>query len=134
MPYDERHAEYIESAGLLPFVLQFRRRPRKMNSTTITALVDRWRPKTHSFHLPCGEMTSTLQDFAMIMGLPIDGAALTGRVGSDGWRDPVAGLFSVSPAPPALGEKDTRPTGVSFVWLREARGGCPPGAEPVTVQ
>src|SRR5204862_296309 len=32
----------------------------------LTALVDRWRPETHTFHLPFGEMTVTLQDVAML--------------------------------------------------------------------
>ena len=37
------------------------------------ALVDRWRPETHMFHLPCGEMTPTLQDVAYLLGLLIIG-------------------------------------------------------------
>ena len=39
----------------------------------LTALVDRWRPETHTFHLPFGEMAPTLQDVAMLLGLPIVG-------------------------------------------------------------
>jgi hypothetical protein len=42
-----------------------------MNAAALTALVDRWRPETHTFHLRAGEMTSTLQDVSMILGLPI---------------------------------------------------------------
>ncbi|RVW99396.1 Serine/threonine-protein phosphatase 7 long form-like [Vitis vinifera] len=33
----------------------------------ITSLVERWRPETHTFHLPIGDMTVTLQDVAMIL-------------------------------------------------------------------
>ena len=40
-----------------------------LDHTLITALVERWRPKTHSFHLPHGEMTITLQDMEVIMGV-----------------------------------------------------------------
>ncbi|KAK1628979.1 hypothetical protein QYE76_003294 [Lolium multiflorum] len=44
-----------------------------MNAAALTALVDRWRPETHTFHLRAGEMTPTLQDVSMILGLPIQG-------------------------------------------------------------
>ena len=47
--------------------------PIQLDRSLLTALVDRWRPKTHMFHLPCGEMTPTLQDVAYLLGLPIVG-------------------------------------------------------------
>jgi hypothetical protein len=59
------------------------------NATTITAMVVRWRPETHSFHLPCVEMTVTLEDMAMILGLPIRGRPVTGRVDSARWCERV---------------------------------------------
>ncbi|QHO56430.1 uncharacterized protein DS421_3g73620 [Arachis hypogaea] len=40
---------------------------------TINALVERWRPETHTFHLPHGECTITLEDVAMIFGLRTHG-------------------------------------------------------------
>jgi hypothetical protein len=117
MTYNVRYEPYFESVAHLPFVLQFKRAPPKINHTALTALVDRWRPETHSFHLPCGEMTITLQDSDMITALPIDGAALTERVDSTGWRERVFGLSGHYPNPPPEGVKDTRPTGVSYKWL-----------------
>ena len=39
-----------------------------LDRSLLTALVDRWRPETHSFHLPCGEMAPTLQDVAYLPG------------------------------------------------------------------
>lgn len=75
MPYDERYTEHIETLGLLPFIQLVRRSTPYINAAAITALVDRWRPETHTFHLPTGEMTPTLQDVSMILGLPIGGGA-----------------------------------------------------------
>ena len=45
----------------------------------ITALVERWRPETRTFMFPEGEITITLQDVGLITGLPVNGAAVTGR-------------------------------------------------------
>ncbi|XP_040946107.1 protein MAIN-LIKE 2-like [Gossypium hirsutum] len=44
----------------------------------ISALVERWRPETHTFHLPCGECCIILEDVAVQLKLPIDGNAVTG--------------------------------------------------------
>ena len=41
----------------------------------VCALLDRWRPETHSFHFPWGEMTLTLEDVALLFGLPCSGEA-----------------------------------------------------------
>ena len=53
----------------------------------------------HSFHLPLGEMTTTLEDIAMISSLLVEGRALAGKVRSEGWRQRVAGLVGVEPEP-----------------------------------
>ncbi|XP_043804438.1 serine/threonine-protein phosphatase 7 long form homolog [Manihot esculenta] len=45
----------------------------------ITSLVERWRPETHTFMMPVGECTITLQDICVISGLPIDGDAVVGN-------------------------------------------------------
>ena len=44
----------------------------------ITALVERWRPKTHTFHLPWGECTITLEDVALHLGIRVDGRVVAG--------------------------------------------------------
>jgi hypothetical protein len=42
----------------------------------IAAFMDRWRPETHTFHFPIGEMTLSLEDAAMLGGLPCAGQAM----------------------------------------------------------
>ncbi|KAE8781037.1 hypothetical protein D1007_45746 [Hordeum vulgare] len=81
--YDPRYEPYFRRMDLLQFVLNFKGTPPWLNATALIALTDRWRPETHSFHLPLGEMSITLEDIAMISGLPIEGRALTGKVN---WR------------------------------------------------
>lgn len=121
MKYDERYTPYLRRAGLLPFITMVRRGIPTFNGPALTALIDRWRPETHSFHLPCGEMTITLQDVAMILGLPIAGHPVTGNVESAGWRERVEEYLGVLP-------DGGKTNGVSFVWLRH-HFGEPPAAD-----
>ncbi|EEC81777.1 hypothetical protein OsI_25467 [Oryza sativa Indica Group] len=60
----------------------------------ISALVESWRPKTNTFHLPVGEMTITLQDVSCLWGLPIHGRLITGQ--ADGsWVDMIERLLGI---------------------------------------
>ena len=54
-----------------------------LDHALITVLVERWRSETHSFHLPYGEMTITLQDMEVIMGVPVDGLPMVGYTHMD---------------------------------------------------
>ncbi|XP_025637640.1 serine/threonine-protein phosphatase 7 long form homolog [Arachis hypogaea] len=49
------------------------------HSTLLSVLVERWRPETHTFHLPVGEVTVTLEEVSYILGLLVNGEAVTGR-------------------------------------------------------
>jgi hypothetical protein len=50
MKYDEQYTQHIKTLGLLLFISLVRGSTLNFNDATITALVDRWRPKTHTFH------------------------------------------------------------------------------------
>ncbi|KAG8499661.1 hypothetical protein CXB51_006073 [Gossypium anomalum] len=72
---DARLMPYLELAGFESAALI---RTFDLRYNLISALVERWRPETHTFHLPCGECTVTLEDVALQLGLPIDGSPVTG--------------------------------------------------------
>ncbi|CAL1377706.1 unnamed protein product [Linum trigynum] len=48
----------------------------EIDNDMLTAMAKRWRPETHTFHLPEGEMTITLKNGAILTGLPISGEAI----------------------------------------------------------
>uniref|UniRef100_A0A8I6X955 Aminotransferase-like plant mobile domain-containing protein n=1 Tax=Hordeum vulgare subsp. vulgare TaxID=112509 RepID=A0A8I6X955_HORVV len=118
---------------MLPFVLQFKRNPPPVNHATLTALMDRWRPETHSFHLACGEMKMTLEDMTMISGLPLNGDAVTGHVNAANWRHRVGVLIGVESPPPLPGKPDG--SKVKHSWLKQVTGApCPADADEIVVQ
>ena len=91
----------------------------KLDRSLLTALVDRWRPETHTFHLPCGEMTPTLQDMTYLLGLPIVGDAVGPRVVPASWKDDLEERFApvqrVAAAEPI--NPHPRAAGPSKIWL-----------------
>ncbi|KAK1648133.1 hypothetical protein QYE76_065938 [Lolium multiflorum] len=102
-----------------------------MNPSALTALVDRWRPETHTFHLRAGEMAPTLQDVSMILALPIQGEPLCMNTASDGWRQQMEGLIGRAPPAPE-NPKQRVPAGASFEWIRTNFGECPIEADEDT--
>ena len=78
----------LARAGLLSFALMMQGANQEDGTSTpiprvdealLTGLVDRWRPETHTFHLPFGEMTVTFKDVTMLTGMPIRGKPVISR-------------------------------------------------------
>ncbi|CAN1156413.1 Protein MAIN-LIKE 2 [Linum perenne] len=76
---DPRFEPYLARIGLnkLTACLDFSPDPE-----LITALVERWRPETSTFHLYHGEVTITLEDVHFLTGLSVDGAYILDFFGS----------------------------------------------------
>jgi hypothetical protein len=94
------------------------------NATSITVMVDRWRLETHSFHQPCDEMAVTLEDVAMILGLPIRVHPVTGRVDLAGWHERVIVFIGREPSTRVPGVKGQEAK-VHVSLLREEFCECP---------
>ena len=128
MEYDERYTEYIRKTGLLPFVSLVSRSMSKMNPCAITALVDRWRPETHTFHFFGGEVSVTLQDVTMISGLPIKGEPICFSTDSEGWHETMVGLIGKEPG------VQGKSAGASYHWIAENFSKYPDDVDDETVQ
>ncbi|RYR12525.1 hypothetical protein Ahy_B04g070040 isoform E [Arachis hypogaea] len=77
MPLHEQIIPYLETAGLY-HLARLNSQWFWIDEPLLSAFVERWRPETHTFHMPFGECTITLQDVAYQLGLPIDGEAVSG--------------------------------------------------------
>ncbi|XP_048557745.1 protein MAIN-LIKE 2-like [Triticum urartu] len=142
MPYDERYTPYIKQAGLLPWIQLVSRSTPNLNAPLVSALADRWRPETHSFHLRTGEMTVTLEDVSLITGLAIDGMPLCMSTDSDGWREQMIALIGMAPteaeADVEEGEekkkKERKASGAAFTWIQTHFATCPLDATDDVIQ
>ena len=94
----------------------------------ITCLVERWRPETHTFHVPVGEMTITLQDVVIILGLRIDGPTVIGTCVLD-VAELCADLLGVTPTAHAL-----RGSAICIRWLCDQLSTPEPNADEVALE
>nr|XP_043629502.1 protein MAIN-LIKE 2 isoform X2 [Erigeron canadensis] len=93
-----------------------------LDNSLISALVERWRRETNTFHFTVGEMSITLEDVGYLIGLPIDGEPVIGVTYTT--CDAVCMQF--------LGRTpDSRSTSggmVKLSWLKESFSRCPENA------
>ncbi|KAH1130652.1 hypothetical protein J1N35_002030 [Gossypium stocksii] len=72
---DQKVLSYLDVAGFKVVVyIQIT----DLRADLISTLVERWRPKTYTFHIPCGEAIITLQNVTVQLRLSINGEAVTG--------------------------------------------------------
>ena len=91
-------------------------------------MVERWRLETHTFHLPTGEATITLEDVAIQLGLPVDRQAVTGSTTYD-WHALCLDLLGVVHEDAKL-LKGCR---INMGWLRHRFPVPPPEADDLTL-
>jgi len=85
----------------------------RLKSTTLTALVERWRPESHIFHLLVGECIVTLEDVALHLSLCVDGKPINDLTYYD-WEQMCAKYIRVVPPKNALVGSTLK-----LKWLKE---------------
>ncbi|WVZ95804.1 LOW QUALITY PROTEIN: hypothetical protein U9M48_041522 [Paspalum notatum var. saurae] len=89
------------------------------------ALVDRWRPETHTFHLTVGEMAPTLQDVSYPLGLPLRGDAMGPTDVGQGRREDLPARFGrvqrSGTAPPYVEFAPTHTGGPPKWWILQLK-------------
>ncbi|QHO38128.1 uncharacterized protein DS421_4g117690 [Arachis hypogaea] len=113
--YNKRVEEHLRSTGFYHVaqigVVQCQK-------ALVNALVERWHPDTHTFHLLVGECAVTLEDVAMIFGLPTDGLPVTGMTLSSFEVLEAECLHQFGVAPRKL---DYRGSSIKLTWLRDLK-------------
>jgi hypothetical protein len=75
-----------------------------------------------------------MQDVAYILGLRIDGLAVTGTIDTENWKQMVFEFTGHQPPEPAAGKKEKKTSGVSSHWLRQRFNRCPANATEEVVE
>ncbi|XP_072088213.1 serine/threonine-protein phosphatase 7 long form homolog [Arachis hypogaea] len=135
MRLDERIVSYLHMVGLY-HLAKLNETWFRLDKLLVSAFVERWCPKTHTFHMTFEEFTITLQDVVYQLGLSIDGHYISGCLtdfqmyiegGRPAWmwfEEPLGVL------PPA---NCIDKFAVKCSWFQETFGELPDGADEATV-
>jgi hypothetical protein len=88
----------------------------------LSALLDHWRAEIHMFHFTIGEMTVTLQDTLLVMGLSCEGEPLRAAHISVEWRTEFLARFANIPRndrTPAPYQEFANAHGPTLTWLQQ---------------
>ncbi|CAH9097143.1 unnamed protein product [Cuscuta epithymum] len=124
---DDRVLAYVRAAGFYGLHRLVATVP--LDKALLTALLERWRQETHTFHLPVSEVIVTLGDVAVLTGLEVDGRAVTGTACRQ-WVEECERLLGVRP----LLQTDIQGSYLRMPWLREHFAELPPDADEVMTQ
>ncbi|GMP47616.1 hypothetical protein CsSME_00015278 [Camellia sinensis var. sinensis] len=105
--------------------------PIRLDHYLVTTLVERWRIETRTFHFPVGESIVTLQDVAILFGLPVDGHAVTGKDPGNMLDDLIALCVELLGAAPT--QEDFIGSSLKLKWISEHFRHLPHDASDETV-
>ena len=118
--------QYIDVVGLTGF---FKVPDIEVDHALITALVERWCPEMHTFHLPHGEMGITLQDIEVMLGISVDRLPVIGRTNLK-WNEVCRDLLGheLLPVIPNLNKSTLIGVRIKYKWL-DAQFATPLGTD-----
>ncbi|XP_072077732.1 protein MAIN-LIKE 2-like [Arachis hypogaea] len=113
--YDNRVEEYLRVTG---FYHASQIGVVQCQKALVNALIERWHPDTHTFHLSIDECAITLEDVALILGLPTDGLPVTGMTMSsfEALQAECLEQFGVAPS-----KEQCRGCCIKLTWLRDLK-------------